>query len=359
MPLKGLKGTYSTAVAEDATMTKQPLDKASARLSKQEPQETIVPELVEFEELSDDEAKERLRLERKVERAFYEAGKALYELRERRLYRSSHKTFEAYCADRFAFKRRHPYQLMNAAEVFDNLLNSDLSSMCAVRAQNETGEMTTNRAQNDDNEMCTNRAQNETEQMCANRAQNDDEKMCANRTQILPTSEWQVRPLTKLQPEQQVEAWTQAVEHAGGKVPSHRIVKSIVSQIRERRPVPNPWRVGEVGMIMVKDNPDLRGKGGCWCVITAVHNFSCAVRLWDGEYLVKPEHLKALPYAMTDKDQKFFLELGDRLSKIYDPEMEETAKAILASLGKIERPWLTELEERLLTVLEENQGKRA
>ena len=40
---------------------------------------------------------DRLVLQRKVERAFFEAGKALAELRDRRLYRSTHKTFEEYC----------------------------------------------------------------------------------------------------------------------------------------------------------------------------------------------------------------------------------------------------------------------
>ncbi len=103
-------------------------------------------------------------------------------------------------------------------------------------------------------------------------------------------------------------------------------------------------------MIMVKDNPELRGKGGCWCVITEVHDFSCIVRLWDGNYQVKPENLKELPYS-NDQQEKV-RELCDRLSKLYDPKMEETAKAVLASLGKIHRPWLTELEEGLLQFLE-------
>ncbi len=156
--------------------------------------------------------------------------------------------------------------------------------------------------------------------------------------------------MTCLDREQQVEAWTQAVEHAGGKVPSHRIVKNIVDQIRQRTPVPNPWRVNEVAMIMVKDNPDLRGKGGCWCVITAVHNFSCTVRLWDGDYQVKPENLKDLSYS---NEQQEAVKLSERLSKLYHPEMEETALAILASLGRIVRPWLTDIEESILALLEE------
>jgi hypothetical protein len=94
MPLRGIKGTCLTAVAEASAMTKKPIKKASAKPSTQKPQETIVPELVEFEALSHDEQRDRLHLERKVERAFYEAGKALQELRDRRLYRSTHKNFE-------------------------------------------------------------------------------------------------------------------------------------------------------------------------------------------------------------------------------------------------------------------------
>jgi len=68
----------------------------------------VAVEVMDFEELSPDEESERLRLERKVERAFYEAGLALRELRERRLYRSTHQNFESYVQDRFGFKRRHP-----------------------------------------------------------------------------------------------------------------------------------------------------------------------------------------------------------------------------------------------------------
>jgi hypothetical protein len=132
MPLRGIKGTYSTAVAEASAMTKKPIKKASAKPSTQKPQETIVPELVEFEELTYDEQRDRLHLERKVERAFYEAGKALQELRDRRLYRSTHPNFESYCLERFGFKRRHPYRLIDAAQVFDNLIE-----MCPNRTQNE------------------------------------------------------------------------------------------------------------------------------------------------------------------------------------------------------------------------------
>jgi hypothetical protein len=72
-------------------------------------------------ELTFEEEQERLRLERVVERSFYEAGKALRELRDRRLYRNSHKTFEEYCKDRFRYNRSRSYQFIDAATVMDNL----------------------------------------------------------------------------------------------------------------------------------------------------------------------------------------------------------------------------------------------
>ena len=50
-----------------------------------------------------------------VERAFYEAGKSLKELRDKRLYRSTHRTFEEYCRERFGYNRSRSYQFIDAA----------------------------------------------------------------------------------------------------------------------------------------------------------------------------------------------------------------------------------------------------
>jgi hypothetical protein len=61
--------------------------------------------------------------------------------------------------------------------------------------------------------------------------------------------------------------------------------------------------VGEVLRFVVKDNPELRGKGGCWCIVTSVNNFSCTVNGWDGDYTVKMEHLKSLEYSDSDCQQ--------------------------------------------------------
>jgi len=45
-------------------------------------------------------------------------------LGDRRLYRNSDETFEDYCGDRFGFKLRHPYRLVDAADVVDNLIGT-------------------------------------------------------------------------------------------------------------------------------------------------------------------------------------------------------------------------------------------
>ncbi|MHC5861044.1 hypothetical protein [Nostoc sp.] len=228
----------ANSVNEDIS---QQVDPGSAR---------ITVTAVEVPELTEEEQRDRLHLERRVERAFFEAGKALTELRDRRLYRSTHKTFEEYCRDRFGFSRRQPYHLIEAAVIFDNLVEK-----------------------------------------------------CERNVHILPTNEWQIRPLSKLDPDIQPEAWEQAVESANGKVPSHRIVKDAVQRIMERTQVPNTYQLGEVCQILAKDNPELRGKGGCWGIVNHVGEFSCTVRTWDGEHTVGLQHLKSYDYLPAECQQ--------------------------------------------------------
>lgn len=52
---------------------------------------------------------------------FYEVGKALDEILENRLYRETHKTFEAYCREKWGIARRTAYQFIDAAQIMENL----------------------------------------------------------------------------------------------------------------------------------------------------------------------------------------------------------------------------------------------
>ena len=153
-------------------------------VDSREPKRTPV-EIVDEDELSLDDERDRLKLEREVERAFYKAGCALRELRDRRLYRSTHRTFKEYCQDRFGFTRRRSDYLIGAAEVVDNL-----SSKAEPKPKREPMVL------------------------------------------VLPTSERQCRPLTKLEPEQQREIWREAVESSRGKVPSGKVVSDLVAKIQ-------------------------------------------------------------------------------------------------------------------------------
>ncbi len=114
-------------------------------------------------------------LETVIERGlttFVDVGLALLEIRDSRLYRLSHSTFEGYCQQRWGIARRTAYQLMDAAEVVENVRN------------------------------------------------------CAQ----IPTNEAQARPLSSLSPEKQIEAWQQVLETA----PQGRITAAHVQAIVDR-----------------------------------------------------------------------------------------------------------------------------
>jgi hypothetical protein len=289
---------------------------------------TITVTAVEVPELTQEEQSDRLHLERKVERAFFEAGKALMELRDRRLYRSTHKTFEEYCRSRFGYTRMAATYKIAAATVMENLSTIGLQNV----------EITTDGLQSP--KMSTIGLQNV--------------GMSTIGLQILPTNERQVRPLVALEPEVQRTAWQQAVQVAGGKVPTGRIVKDVVQRIMERTQVPNTYQIGEVCQILAKDNPELRGKGGCWAIVSAINNFSCSVRMWNGEYTVGLQHLKSYDYLPAECEQMQLI--SDRISRVYSDSLEETVKSLLQSLGKLNRPYLTAVEEKLLNVLESEYG---
>lgn len=108
--------------------------------------------------------------------SFLEVGADLLAIRDKRLYRATHKTFEAFARETFQISRRRAYQLIDAADVASNVNNC---------------------------------------------------------SQIQPSSESQIRPLTKLEPQQQSAAWEKAVESAGGETPTAKQVAAAVRQFDE------------------------------------------------------------------------------------------------------------------------------
>jgi hypothetical protein len=99
---------------------------------------------------------------------FIEVGQALRTIREKRLYRISFKTFEDYCVGRWAFKKSQAYQLIDASVVISNL--------SAI-------------------------------------------------AEILPKTESQTRPLTRLEPEIQKEVWKEVVKTHGDNITNFHAMK--------------------------------------------------------------------------------------------------------------------------------------
>jgi hypothetical protein len=117
---------------------------------------------------------------------FYEVGTALLTIRNERLYRASHKTFDEYCRERWGFNSSRARQLVDSAKVLENL-----KSVTAV---------------------------------------------------TLPESEWQSRPLTRLEPEQQQEAWQKAVASSEDGKPTAKQVEEAAQAVAPK-PVNGKSRV--------------------------------------------------------------------------------------------------------------------
>ncbi len=121
-------------------------------------------------------------------------------------------------------------------------------------------------------------------------------------------------------------------------------------------PKPFPYKVGEVCQVIASDEPQLRGRSGCWAIVTKVHEYSCDLQLWNGTAeLIKPEHLKSMKY--TPEEQQQMQSLCHRLIRLRAcGNLEPAAHSILSDLGRKKQPYLTPIEEKLLSVLESEYG---
>ncbi|MBD2730403.1 hypothetical protein H6G96_29830 [Nostoc sp. FACHB-892] len=290
------------ATSEEPKLATDPAQENTSFLHENPASATITVTAVEVKELTDQEQSLRLQLERRVERAFLEAGQALMELRDRRLYRSTHRTFEEYCRERFGYSRDAAYLKISATVVYENL-QKFLPTI--------------------------------------------------GRQIPMPTNERQLRFLAKaeLEPTVQADVWQQAVEQAGNKIPSGRIVKDVVDRMRESTKVPNPYHIGEICILLPKDNPDLRGKAGYWGVVSHVGEYNCTVQTWDGDYTVKIEQMKSLK--LLDEDCFFMQQLCGRLRQLHQvASRDEAVDWLLEGLGKQAKPYLSSLQAKLLAAVE-------
>jgi hypothetical protein len=285
---------HSGSFSQESQMVTQ----SSEELIAETPETTITVNTTatQIEDLSEDEEKERHWLELKVERAFVEAGTALRELRDKRLYRSTHNTFEEYCQDRFSFSRRHPYRLIDAAKVVENL-----------------------------------------------------EKFCVQFGHILPAKEFVCRPLTILRPDQQREVWQEILQETEGKHPTGKEVKSIVERLKEK-PLGRANDFCQIGdaFIMTRLEGAERKYNGCWAIARELRDFTIAVEVHDTTFAVKPDNLD--PIDLPDVRRQLPQTLK-RIKQLRDCGLlDRCAYTVLESLGR--QIYLTDFEEKLLAFME-------
>ena len=272
-----------------------------------------------FEPLTLQEQELRRSLEQDVKTAFYRSGQALIKLNRLRLYRSTHLSFEEFCSEVFGFGSDYAYLKMAAATVYQNLADN-LPYL--------------------------------------------EGKPTIGRQQILPTRQRQLRPIVKakLPQEAQVEVWLDALSLANGKIPSSSLVAEAVNlYLAKNNTRPNPFHKGDVCRIVVRDNNQLKGKGGSWCIVESVSDCHCLVNTWNDQLSVPIDNLESQDF--NDEEYRAIEDIGVRMSKLHETgKLDEAALWILNGLAKLDRAELTPLEDKLLRVLEEvylshNQAK--
>ena len=149
---------------------------------------------------------------------FLDVGKCLAEIRDDRLYKGTHKTFERYCKDRWDLSRPRAYQQICGYEAVA-LLESKMSTI--VDKNDDEQKMAPIGAKNTEDEEATD----------SDFSDSDDSQP----EMILPRNEAQARPLSKLTPDQQVDAWSLVLEwvNDGAKLTSYLVgkaAKQVVNQ---------------------------------------------------------------------------------------------------------------------------------
>ena len=263
-----------------------------------------------FESLSIEEQKLRSSLEQEVKTAFYIAGMALIKLNELRLYRNTHLSFEDFCQDVFGYGSDYAYLKMAAARVYQNLIE---------------------------------------------RLPPYEGKPTNGRQPILPTRQRQLRPIVKakLNNDAQVEVWNMAIALSEQKVPSSSIVIEAVNlYLAENRTQLNPFTEGEICQIVVRGNNQLKGLGGCWCIVESVDDSSCIVNTWNNQLSVPVNNLESKGF--DESQHKAIEDIGVRMTKLHQTgKLDKAALWVLSGLAKLERPDLTPLEKNLLRALED------
>jgi hypothetical protein len=121
------------------------------------------------------------------QQTFLNVGRALAGIRDDRLYRLTHETFDDYCQDRWGFEKSYAHKLLRATATVARI-EAEISEECPIRT---------------------------------------------------PELETHVRPLTRLPEDKQAEAWREAVETAeDGKVTAAHVEAVVARMLPEKEAEP-------------------------------------------------------------------------------------------------------------------------
>ena len=175
------------------------------------------------------------------------------------------------------------------------------------------------------------------------------------RHSILPTRQRQLRPIVKakLNADAHVEIWNMAVALAEGKVPSSSIVTQAVNLYLDKDNTKlNPFTEGEICRIVARNNSKLNNLGGSWCIVESINDSNCIVNTWNDQLEVPVSNLESTEFDMEQYQN--IEDLGVRMTKLHQTgKLDKAALWVLNGLAKLDKPYLTTLEENLLQLLED------
>lgn len=211
-------------------------------------------------------------LETVVERglkAFVEVGNALMEIRESRLYRAQYSTFDEYCQERWGFTAERARLYMRGSEVMAHL--SETPTMVGV----------------------------------------------------LPANERQIRPLTKLDPDEQIEVWEMAVETApNGKVTGAHVQKTVEEYTEPEQQYAPVWKLENDVRAYLDSYEKLFGK-----TVDIADRIDILARMKKLGYgALTSSGLLTGPYRMRDVKQA----VGNVLEQLRQQQTTQTSQAKMA-----------------------------
>ena len=270
------------------------------------PEAELVTDLLPTEELplSPEERERFITLDREVEDSFLTAARALREISKRRLYRESYPTFEDYIRDRFDFTKRLAYYYIDAANIADNLSESEL------------------------------------------------------KVHILPTSETQLRPLKNLSPDDQRKVWQRAVEKANGKTPSGAIVRETKEELLpldEDGKASSSIGKGDICVIQSPTNEILSDRKGYWAIVDEVaEDGTLTLSLFDRTFVDRVSRSDLSRLRFSDKEKRDRRKLFGRLQFINEGfgETDRAVVLLMRHFGTLKAKVLTPIEEDILKLLE-------